>query len=126
MKLLSAYEDFVQTTLSQIPNVLDRLRFIARMRKGEQYEHWGLAKVFGKEAAQRAISDSHADTFEQTLTTPIPKLDVETESSQQNSSLSNRQMLPADLRGGSRRHLNWILRVVYLLGRSRRCANPGA
>jgi hypothetical protein len=28
-------------------------------------------------------------------------------------------MLPADPRGGSRRHLNWIVRVVWLLRQSR-------
>lgn len=127
MKLLSAYEDFVRGTLSKIPNALDRLRFVAEMRRAGQYEHWGLSKTHGREAAERGIGEAHADTFEEVLSTPVPNLENSVEATPEpprGDDLS--RMLPMDLRGGTKRHLNWIVKVIWLLGRSRRDSSPGA
>ncbi len=124
MKLLSAYEDFVKTTLARISTPLGRLRFISAMREGSGYQHWGLSKLYGREAAQKGIAEAHSDAFEQVLTTPVSQL----AGAEENQPALPRQapcpdLLPADPRGGSRRHLNWILRVVCLLNRSTRDPN---
>lgn len=126
MKLLSAYEDFVKGTLSKIPNALDRLRFIAEMRRDGRYEHWGLAKTYGREAAQEGVSEAHSDTFEEVLATPVPNLENPDESTTEKQVEHASDMLPADPRGGSRRHLNWILRVVSLLRQSRPASSRDA
>lgn len=126
MKLLGAFEDFVGNTLTRMPNTLRRLQFIAGMRSAEGYEHWGMSKVYGRDAAQRAIGEAHANTFEQVLTTPIPRL-AEGELEEAARDLANGDtMLPSDLRGGSKRHLSWILKAVYLLRRSPQGTNRAA
>ncbi len=129
MKLFSAFEDFVRTTLGSVPGELRRLRFLASMRNKDRYEHWGLSRTYGEEAAQRAINDAHAETFERTLTTPLPKVyqDEVSNTGREPDPLGKdtpvQLLLPTDLRGGSPRHLGLIVRIVGLLKRS--SAKPG-
>ncbi len=126
MKLFDAFEDLVSTTLSRVPSVLGRLRFIGGTRREEDYEHWGLAREHGKEAAEQALAKAHADIFEQSLTTPLPEL-VEEESREEARNLkeeigeigSREALVPQDQRGGTARHLNWVLRAVELIQRPR-------
>jgi len=129
MKLFGALEDFVNETLAQLPSSLGKLRFISEMRKDNRYEHWGLSKTYGEEAAQQAIAEAHADTFEHTLTTPVPTLAEEahtTDTEPPVPFLNPDAVLPSDLRGGTERHFKWILKVVDLLHHSHRRPNPGA
>jgi hypothetical protein len=127
MKLLSAYEDFVSRTLSKIPNALDRLRFIADMRKEGQYEHWGLTKEYGRDAAQSGIGEAHADSFETVLTTPIPELEAsEKAPTAETGQTDISKMLPSDLRGGTKKHFSWIVKVISMLNQTRRASNRDA
>ena len=64
MRLKSAIEDFEANTLGAVPGLLGRLSYVGRLRDGNatgngRYEHWGLAKVYGDDAAQFAIRASH-------------------------------------------------------------------
>jgi hypothetical protein len=129
MKLIGALEDFVNETLAQFPSKLGKLRFISEMRQEGRYKHWGLSKRYGDDVAQRAIAEAHSDTFESTLTTPVPELANEEgtrDSELLDSKMNTEAALPADLRGGTKRHFSWILKVVDLLQRSHPPSNPGA
>ncbi len=92
------------------------------MRGENGYQHWGMSKTYGKDAAESAIGDAHSQTFEEVLTTPVQDLslgEVEDHSPQPEKD----SMLPPNMRGGTRRHLNWVLRVADLLARSRQHPN---
>ena len=127
MKLFSAFEDFKNETLAGIPSKFGRLRFLAEMRKDGKYQHWGMSKMHGDEAAQNAIAEAHSETFEQSLTIPIPALLAE-DSAGDAARLSADipPAVPCELRGGTVRHFRWILRVAELLKRFPRPSNPGA
>lgn len=119
MKILSALEDFVGSTLSSLPNKTARLQFVSKMKTPEGYVHWGLAKLYGKDAAQSAVAEAHSQIFEEVLTTPINEL-AETEFPLPEQPLEDTEnLLPENLRGGSQRHLKWTLRVLHLLRRQR-------
>jgi hypothetical protein len=115
MKNLSAFDDFVNSTLSTMPNGLERLEFVAKMKAPEGYAHWGLERVHGKAAAQSAIATAHADIFEGVVITPISEL--ADAGSRISTALCDDpgRATPTDLRGCSPRHFNWILRVLNLL-----------
>ena len=57
-------------TLSQIPSVFGRLVYLSGLRNVNtgQYEHHGLALVFGEDKANRALKKSHAQAFGEWLT----------------------------------------------------------
>lgn len=61
----SAPSDLWRNTLSQIPSVFGRLVYLSSLRNtnNDQYEHHGLALVFGPEEAHRTLKRSHARAF---------------------------------------------------------------
>jgi hypothetical protein len=129
MRLFGALEDFVNETLAQFPSKLGKLRFISEMRKEGRYKHWGLSKSYGDDVAQQAIAEAHSDTFEKALTTPVPLLADEDETQELeplDSKMNPEAALPENLRGGTKRHFRWVLKVVDLLHRSHQRPNPGA
>lgn len=129
MKLFGALEDFVSETLAQFPSRLGKLRFISEMRNHGRYEHWGMSRMYGDDVAQRAMAEAHADVFEKSLTTPVPHLaeeDKVTESESAPLLGHPEDGVPSDLRGGTKRHFRWVLKVVELLHRSPQPPNPTA
>src|SRR5258708_35383351 len=70
--LLKASEDFKQRTLSALPTLLEKLAYICAIQTNEGgYEHWGLSRVFGEVAAQKAILAAHAETAVDLARTPL-------------------------------------------------------
>src|SRR5258707_187528 len=68
-----AASDLWRNTLSQIPSVFGRLVFLASLRNPNsgQYEHHGLALVFGRLEAARALKKSHREAFAEWLSYDI-------------------------------------------------------
>ena len=139
MTLLSVDDDFAYTTLRAIPGLLAKLRYVAGLRGEDgQYVHWGLARVYGEPAAQRALAEAHVSLFLQVLRAPLREL---AEDVRQMAAVEGEkpaacaaglkeslpQMLPARLGGGSARHLSSVLEALSTLSRSKRGATlPGA
>ncbi len=64
-----AAADVWRRTLSQIPTVFGRLVYLASLRdpNSGRYEHFGLAQMFGEQAADLALRQSHIESFKQWL-----------------------------------------------------------
>ena len=64
-----AMPDVWRRTLSQIETIFGRLVYLSGLRDSNtgRYEHHGLAVVFGEEAADRALRESHEITFAEWL-----------------------------------------------------------
>jgi hypothetical protein len=64
-----AVADVWRHTLSQIPTVFGRLAYLASLRNPNsgRYEHHGLALMFGKDDASRALKKSHKQAFAEWL-----------------------------------------------------------
>ena len=64
-----AISDLWRNTLSQIPSVFGRLVYLAALRdvNSGQYEHHGLALIFGQGEADRALRRTHIQTFSEWL-----------------------------------------------------------
>jgi hypothetical protein len=132
MRLKSAIEDFEANTLGAVPGSLGRLSYVGRLHDGNgTYEHWGLAKVYGGEAAQRAMRLSHRALLSEVLKKPLAVLlnDVHASCSHQHltegeflSALADSQ--PKPLSPSARAHLRSVLSALSALTESRFLANP--
>lgn len=65
-----AASDLWRHTLSQIPSVYGRLAYLTSLRDANsgQYQHHGLALIFGDKEADEALRRSHHSSFEEWLT----------------------------------------------------------
>jgi hypothetical protein len=73
--LTSAFEDFEGRTLSAVPGLLGKLRYVAHLcNSSGAYSHWGLEKVHGSDAAERAIRSSQRTLVTRILRTPLRDL----------------------------------------------------
>jgi hypothetical protein len=69
-----AYADLWRRTLEQIPTLYGRLVYLTTLRNADsgRYEHHGLAMLFGPEACDVALRDSHRRTYLDWLSRPLP------------------------------------------------------
>lgn len=134
MTLFSVNDDFVHTTLGAVPGLLAKLRYVAELRGEDgRYAHWGLARVYGEPAAQRAIAETHLSLFLRVLRAPLREL---LEDVQQMAAASGEKpaacadklkgalplLLPPELGGGSTRHFSSVLEGLSSLAHLRRAA----
>jgi hypothetical protein len=68
-----AYADLWRRTLEQIPTLYGRLVYLTSLRNADsgRYEHHGLTLLFGAEAADIALRDSHRRTYVEWLSLPL-------------------------------------------------------
>jgi hypothetical protein len=131
MRLKSAREDFETNTLGAVPGLLGRLSYVGRLQDNKgKYEHWGLAKVYGNEAAQGAISASHRVLLSEVLKKPLASLlkDVSTLCSKEH--VAEREFLaalavasPKHPSPAARAHLESVLSALSALVESRNDAS---
>lgn len=136
MRLKSALEDFETNTLGAVPGLLGRLSYVGGLRdeKGTgtgRYEHWGLARVYGDDAAQSAIRASHRVLLSEVLKKPLAVLLKDVPASCANEHLTESEFLaalaqssPKPLSPAARAHLGSVLSALSALVESRENANP--
>ncbi|HZQ21556.1 MAG TPA: hypothetical protein VFA89_02050 [Terriglobales bacterium] len=127
MTLQSALEDLKHTTLSAVSGLLARLRYLSSLRAADgSYRHWGLSRVHGEIAAQRAVEDAHRATVTGILRTPLERLVRDAQVSGEGAGtdaqtlvteLSDRlpEILPGQPSAGSGRHLSSVLHALLSL-----------
>lgn len=116
--------------------VLARLAYFAQLRAGVGYDHWGMAKAYGDNAAQAAIAANHSRVFLEAVCEPLSELAsevtaAETGCDEQSDALAllranERAAVPADLRGATASHLSFVLESLSLLERNSRASNRRA
>jgi len=132
MRLKSAREDFESTTLSAVPGLLGRLFYVGRLQDGKgRYAHWGLAKVYGDDAAQGAIGASHRTLLSEVLKKPLAVLLKDARTSCANEQAKERELLasltqaqPRPLSSAALAHLRSVRSALSALLESRDDANP--
>ncbi len=136
MTLFSTKDDFCRTTLAGLPGVLAKLDYVSSLRDADgRYQHWGLARVYGDEATQRAIAEVHRLLFLELLRMPMRKLLLDAASAGSASKRSLQAfvedlgerasgLVPAELGGGSLRHFNSMISALSALVKTLPAATP--
>ena len=136
MRLKSALEDFEANTLGAVPGLLGRLSYVGRLHDGKgtgpgRYEHWGLARVYGDDAAQSAIRATHRVLLSEVLKKPLAVLLKDVPPSCANEHLTESEFLaalaqssPKPLSPAARAHLGSVLSALSALVENRENANP--
>jgi len=136
MRLKSALEDFEANTLGAVLGLLGRLSYVGRLHDGKgkgtgRYEHWGLARVYGDDAAQSAIRASHRVLLSEVLKKPLAVLLKDVPASCANEHLTESEFLaalaqssPKPLSPAARAHLASVLSALSALIENRENANP--
>ncbi len=136
MTLFSTTDDFCRTTLENISGVFGKLDYLAGLRGDDgRYQHWGLTRVYGEEAAQRAMAEAHRLVFLEILRMPLPRLikDLARASGAQELGLRNfledlhrrlPTLVPPELGGGSVKHFNSVVLSLLTLARNSSVATP--
>lgn len=131
MTLQSALEDLKNTTLSAVQGLLARLAYLSSLRREDgSYHHWGLSRVHGDVAAQRAVEDAHRATVTGILRTPMERLVRDAQVSSEGrgtdaqgliADLNARlpEIIPGQASAGSGRHLSSVLHALLCLTKKR-------
>lgn len=135
MRLKSAVEDFEANTLRAVPGLLGRLSYVGRLQDGKgtgngRYVHWGLARVYGEDAAQGAIRVSHRVLLSEVLKKPLALLVDDLLALCSNEQLTEADFLaslaqspPKPLSPAARAHLRSVLGALSALVESQDSAN---
>jgi hypothetical protein len=138
MTLLSALDDFLETTLAALPGLLTKIEYLSGLRADGDYAHWGMARVHGEQAARQAVAQAHSMVIAEILRAPLRKLmeDAEATSTAKEQDASEyleslcRQpavLLPERVGGGSTRHFSSVLHALSALARNQqRATRPSA
>lgn len=131
MRLKSAFEDFESSTLGAVPGLLGRFSYVARLHVSDGiYEHWGLAKVYGDDPAQRAIGSSHRVLLTAVLRKPLAALLEDLSESCPSGKLSQKEFLwsltharPKPMSSATGAHLRSVLNALLALVENRNGAS---
>lgn len=136
MVLKSALEDFESSTLSAVPGLLGKLRYLAQLHDGQgAYSHWGLERVYGSGAAGNAIRVSHGVLVSGILSTPLRDLADDLKSSATGAQVTELEFLscletpqgnalPARRLHASEKHFRSVLHSLFALVQNRARATP--
>jgi hypothetical protein len=131
MRLRSALEDFETNTLGALPGLLGRIVYLGRLHDGNGvYDHWGLAKVYGDNAAQHAMHTSHRGLLSEVLRKPLVVLFNDIATSCSSEHLTEEELLvllaqspPKPLSRSARAHLGSVLGALSALIEEQKSAN---
>ena len=124
MALNSALEDLQETTLEAVSGLLRKLEYLSGLRSGTGvYSHWGLIRLHGDLAANRALEQAHRALLSQVLSTPLRELVAEVEQVSELCGMLPAKylqrlleeglcLLPPEPGAGSERHLSSVLHAL--------------
>jgi hypothetical protein len=70
-----AVRDFKERSLGALPTLLERLAYICSLQtEAGTYDHWGLRRIFGEEAAHDAILEAHNEAAMELIRTPVREI----------------------------------------------------
>jgi hypothetical protein len=131
MSLKSAAEDLQARTLRAVSGLLGKLEYLVGLRQEDgSYAHWGLTRVHGDDATQRALSEAHRGVVSAILRTPLRKLwqdlnDSGRETKRDPAAMltklsdASSQVVPQRPGAGASRHLSSVLRALASLAKNR-------
>ena len=136
MSLLSAYADFVATTLDALPGPWARLAYVAGLRSGDAYRHWGMERAHGEAESQAAMARAHTELLLKLLRTHTAQLLSQAEAERAASEaglegyfrnlLDRREgLLPAATGRATRAHFTAVLTALALASGAR-ASRPAA
>ena len=125
MTISSAYDDFSARTLSTLAGAWQRLQYLAELRAPDgRYRHWGMARTFSDDAAQRTLAQVHSELFLEILRTPLRRM---ADGSSAELLAAASAYLPANIEGGTPEHFSSIVSALAALSEARRPSpTPGA
>ena len=138
MTFRSAIDDVLDVSLAAVSGIVRKLEYLSSLRDTpDSYSHWGLARVYGEEAAQQALAEAHRTIFLVILRTSLRTLrdDAAVSSRQEQKpeedyagDLRRRlpSLLPSDLGGGSARHFSSVLHALSSLASNQPMTRPRA
>lgn len=127
MTVYSPYDDFMHRTVDQIEGLWMKLEYIAGLRqKDGEYDHWGMARVFGPTASQKAIEQAHRAIMQALLRMPLRDLleDMSKAAAAQGRAVGDyaaelnarlERVMPKQMGGGSGRHFSSVLMALASL-----------
>lgn len=136
MVLRSAFEDFQSSTLSAVPGLLGKLRYLVLLHNGDgSYSHWGLERVYGSGAAEKAMRTSHGILVSGILRTPLSELAEDLKGSATGAQITELEFLscletpqanalPAQRFQASEKHFRSVLHSLFALVQNRARATP--
>lgn len=131
---LSPFEDFSQRSLQHLQGLWRRASYLAGLRSRDGgYEHWGLNRSYGKEAADQVLGEAHSEVYVQLLRRPISELMQDLEISAADAGMSvdqllaalsndKKKMVPSALAGGAPGHFNSVVLIACALRSAQRAA----
>ena len=138
MTFRSAIDDVLDVSLAAVSGIVRKLEYLSSLRETtDSYSHWGLARVYGEEAAQQALAEAHRMIFLAILRTSLRTLrdDVAVSSGEEQKlaedyvrDLRGRlpSLLPSDMGGGSARHISSVLHALSSLASTQAKTRPHA
>lgn len=93
MTLKSAIQDVKETTLSAVSGLLGKLAYLASLRHGPGYEHWGLELIHGQDGAGKALKAAHGEVVAEVLRSPLRVLLQDLEESSVNRGMGAQKCL---------------------------------
>lgn len=88
MTLKSALQDVKETTLAAMTGLFGKLAYLASLRRGGRYAHWGLQSVHGAESAERALRTAHNEVVNGVLRAPLALLEEDLQESSRASGVA--------------------------------------
>ena len=134
MSLLSAYTDFVATTLDALPGPWARLAYVAGLRSGDAYRHWGMERAHGEAESQAAMARAHNELLLKLLRTGAAQLLSEAGGAGSEAGLEGyfrdlldrrEELLPAAAGRATRAHFTAVLTALALASEAR-ASRPAA
>lgn len=125
MRFRSAKEDLQATTLAALRGAPAQLDYLASLRGDGEYQHWGLAKVYGREAANEALAEAHADLTSELLRQPLARIFDAAE----HGEVFERpacELLPPRADALRAAHFNLVWNALGAVARRRRSRRPAA